>query len=475
MICLLFKPFQIPDKGAFFVQILLLSLLFIGLFLAVRNYKKEKNISRIILIFLLFEGFSFVLGNILTPYSEIFRFIPFLSTLAVLIFVGALIVLNIRLEKRVEQRTKEAESIIEKYRNLVYNIVDIIFELDSNYIISYISPQAKDLLNYLPMEMKNHKINEFICAEEVNEVKQKFSKTFDGIRPTLIDCRMVSKEGEFLDVSIRGSLVINEGTKKIIGVIRDITDQKKAEKVLRDQYENLKEIDKIRTDLLRRTSHELKTPLISLFSSTQYILDTYQDKMNEEIKKYIQIINRGGKRLKHLTSNLLDAYNIENKGLKLEKEKVNLTKSVQNCITDFFYTLKQRDLYIKKELEEKIYIELDKARIEQVILNLLSNAIKNTPPKGLIFVKLEKNEKFADIIIKDTGIGLTEEEKKHLFKKFGKIERQNEETDLITEGSGLGLYLSKQIIDLHEGKILAESEGRNKGATFTVRLPINFP
>ncbi|TXT66938.1 MAG: putative Histidine kinase [Promethearchaeota archaeon] len=455
-----------------FFQIILLIAFFIGLCLSIQRYRKKKNIFRIILIFLFFQGFSYLLAIVLTPYSEIFQIIPFLSALAILIFVGGLIAFNIRLEKKIERTTKDTEDLEQKYRNLVLNIVDVIFELDKNLDISYISPQVYDLFHYNPSEMISYNITKFIYPDDLMEIKKGFSRNSEKEAPLFMECRMVSKKGGAIDVSIRGSIVKNEEEYSIIGVIRDISNQKKVEKILRKEYERLKEINAIRSDLIRRTSHELKTPLISLFSSTQYILDTYKDKLDNELLKYIQIINRGGKRLKDLTSNLLDAYNIESTGLKLTKKRVNLTESIKNCITDLIFSFEERKLYLKEDLEEHVIVEIDQSRIEQVILNLLSNAIKNNVPKGLILVKLEQKNDKVRFIIRDTGIGLTEHEKSRLFKKFGKIERNGEQAKIITEGSGLGLYLSKEIIELHGGTIRAESEGRNKGAAFIVELPI---
>ncbi|MFX1395337.1 MAG: sensor histidine kinase, partial [Promethearchaeota archaeon] len=99
-----------------------------------------------------------------------------------------------------------------------------------------------------------------------------------------------------------------------------------------------------------------------------------------------------------------------------------------------------------------------------------SNAIKNTPVNGKITIKLYENGDYVDFSIKDSGIGLTNEEKEKIFKKFGKIERYGESIGIDTEGSGLGLFISKEIIEMHGGKIWAESEGRNKGSIFTVRF-----
>jgi signal transduction histidine kinase len=108
-------------------------------------------------------------------------------------------------------------------------------------------------------------------------------------------------------------------------------------------------------------------------------------------------------------------------------------------------------------------------------MNLLSNAIKNTSPNGDISITLNQDNDYATISVTDTGIGLTENEMKMLFTRFGKIERYGEEFEYIDiQGSGLGLFISKEIVDLHEGIIRAESEGRNKGSRFIVKLPIEL-
>jgi signal transduction histidine kinase len=109
-------------------------------------------------------------------------------------------------------------------------------------------------------------------------------------------------------------------------------------------------------------------------------------------------------------------------------------------------------------------------RIEQVITNLLTNAIKNTPKKGIIKINLEEKDDKVYFKIIDTGIGLTEKEMENLFLKFGKIERYGQKMDVDIEGSGLGLYISKEIIDMHGGQIWVESAGRGMGSTFYFKL-----
>jgi signal transduction histidine kinase len=130
-------------------------------------------------------------------------------------------------------------------------------------------------------------------------------------------------------------------------------------------------------------------------------------------------------------------------------------------------------LILKLELPDNLYIDIDRIRIEQVITNLILNAVKNTPPQGSITVSLRRQDDWAEISILDTGVGLTEEEMNIIFTRFGKIERYGQGLEYIDiQGSGLGLYISKEIVDLHRGQIRAESEGRNKGCAFIVKLPM---
>ena len=114
----------------------------------------------------------------------------------------------------------------------------------------------------------------------------------------------------------------------------------------------------------------------------------------------------------------------------------------------------------------------EKERIYEVLTNLLSNAMKYSPQKSEIVVESEIKDEFIIISIKDEGIGFTEEEKERIFTQFGKIERYGQGLDIETEGTGLGLYITKRIVELHGGKVWLESEGKDKGSTFYFSLPV---
>jgi len=134
--------------------------------------------------------------------------------------------------------------------------------------------------------------------------------------------------------------------------------------------------------------------------------------------------------------------------------------------------INDRQITLNLDLPESFLLSIDRIRIGQVITNLLSNSIKNTPSKGEITINLQDKDKSALITVRDTGVGLIKSELNRIFTRFGKIERYGNGLEYIDiQGSGLGLYISKEIVELHNGEISAKSRGRHKGSVFTIKLP----
>ncbi len=134
--------------------------------------------------------------------------------------------------------------------------------------------------------------------------------------------------------------------------------------------------------------------------------------------------------------------------------------------------LKDRNQELIIDIQDSLNIKLEKEKIQYILINLLSNAINNSPQNEVIKIISKIKNNFVTISVEDNGIGIQEEEKDYLFKKFGKIERYGQGLNLGIDGIGLGLYISKKIIEIHGGSIWMESEGRNKGSTFHFSLPI---
>jgi two-component system, OmpR family, sensor histidine kinase VicK len=229
-------------------------------------------------------------------------------------------------------------------------------------------------------------------------------------------------------------------------------------------YEQLKIHDKMQKEFINITAHELRTPVQPILVLTEVLRSIAKD--NEE-HKLLDSIVKGAKRLQKLSNNILDVTRIESNSLQLMKEQFNINDVILDVMTD----MKRQIVNDKVKLfsykpKEEVFVEADKERIIQVISNLLNNAIKFTE-EGTISVSTEvkgNNKREVFVIIKDTGQGIDPEIEPRLFSKFASKSFQ---------GTGLGLFISKSIVEAHGGKIWAENNSDGNGATFTFSLPIS--
>ncbi|TFF99013.1 MAG: PAS domain S-box protein [Promethearchaeota archaeon] len=373
---------------------------------------------------------------------------------------------------KLEQKLKLSE---ERYRFLFENSPLAIILSDLNGVIREINPATEKLIGYSKKEVigRSYLNLSIIHPDDLPIIQQRFRQYIKGETAPPIDVKFYRKDGSLLWANINSN-IIKIGNETFLHVMcQDITERKKAELLVKEEIEKLKELDQIRKDLISRVSHELKTPLIPVLGGVEYLLYSYSDKFEKEQIELLEMIQKGGKRLGKLVERLLDITRIEYDKLILNRQLTNLSEIIKETANDMKYLIKDRKINLNLVVPEDLFLEIDGMRMEQVITNLLSNALKNTPPNGRVSLGLEKYGNWAIISVSDTGVGFTEDEMKKIFTKFGKIERQGEGLEYINmEGSGLGLFITKQIVDLHGGKIWVESTGRNRGCIFKVRLPI---
>lgn len=223
-------------------------------------------------------------------------------------------------------------------------------------------------------------------------------------------------------------------------------------------------------EFLNKMAHEFKNPLTKIYSAAQLL----QDMVSEEEKgELIDFILNGSKKLVYLMNNFFEYSKdkeLSNDGLSKMQE--DLVPIIDKVIRDLEFFINSRNHELILNLPDSLVVNIDSFKIEQVITNLLNNAIKFTPPNGTIEIKLEQDGKNIIFSIKDNGIGIKKNDLKKLFRKFSVIKSYPElNEDMFMEGTGLGLYLSKRIIESHNGEIWAESEGVNQGTSFFFKLP----
>ena len=371
--------------------------------------------------------------------------------------------------KKTEKALKESE---EKYRSLFKKSPNAVVLTNERGLIIDINSSAERILGYKRDEVigRNYAELNMVTYDQISTFKRIYKDILNGIKPKPIELQIKRKNGSKSWISFQISMIKIDKEIIIESICQDVTSKKKAENLIVEENKRLMELNKIKSEFISRASHELKTPITSIYGGSQILLELYKDKISSDAIEFIELINRGGKRIKLLIDNLLDASRIESDKLRLNLQNEDLTKIVRDSTNEIRYLANKRNLIIEQDLPETVNILVDKIRIEQVITNLISNAIKNTPRKGILSIVLEDKSDSVLFKVTDSGIGLTEKEMDKLFKKFGKIERVGPKMDIDIEGSGLGLYISKEIMDLHGGNIWVESEGRNKGSTFYFKL-----
>ncbi len=247
----------------------------------------------------------------------------------------------------------------------------------------------------------------------------------------------------------------------------------KGQDDLKKEFEKLKKLDEIRKDFIDITAHELKSPLTSVHGAAQLLKKLYKEKMKRdpEFIELVRIINNGCERLQNLSINLLDFSRMESNIDSLDIELYDFIKIIKNCVSSMKYMIEKKTQTIKMHLPKKLMLKIDKVKIDRVITNLLSNAIKFTPLEGKISINLDIKDGICVFSIDDSGIGIEKKDFKKLFKKFSRIELEKSK-NIERDGTGLGLYLSKKIIDSHGGKIWVYSKGKDQGSTFSFSLPL---
>ncbi|WP_031368114.1 sensor histidine kinase, partial [Clostridium botulinum] len=281
-----------------------------------------------------------------------------------------------------------------------------------------------------------------------------------------------------INVESISTYIIYNNKPAILSILRDITSQKQVEKLQKDVEKNIellnesREYNKLITDFLANISHELKTPLNVIFTAVQ-ILDLYKKDAESYDKKeqYIKVIKQNCYRLMRLINNLLDTTKLDSGYLKLNLVNCNIVNLVEEITLSVVYYAESKNINIifDTDVEEKI-MAVDPDKIERIVLNLLSNAIKFTGSGGNIYVTVKDFEDNIIISVKDTGIGIPEDKIENIFDRFVQVDKTLRRNK---EGSGIGLYLVKSFVNMHEGTIDIQSE-IGKGSEFIINIPVKL-
>ena len=260
------------------------------------------------------------------------------------------------------------------------------------------------------------------------------------------------------------------GVLSYVAIFENLWRQSELYDELKEAHQQVKIHDKMQKDFIDVAAHELRNPIQPIVSLSEVAINHTKDREQAEL---LEVINRNAKRLHRLAEDILDVTKIESHTLKLNKEYFNLANLISYIVEDLKNDIQKKGSDIRLSLYEPdgpLLVYADKGRITQVLSNLLNNAIKFSKD-GSIFIHLHKKEKEVLVSIKDTGTGIDPEILPKLFTKFASKSEKG-------GGTGLGLFISKSIIEAHGGRISAQNNGNmintkeKRGATFSFTLPL---
>jgi PAS domain S-box-containing protein len=268
----------------------------------------------------------------------------------------------------------------------------------------------------------------------------------------------------------------NDRITHFVGVKEDITSQKEAAEELARAKQTAEAANRAKSEFLANMSHELRTPLNAIIGFSEVLSDRKFGELNEKQARHVGHILSSGNHLLALINDILDLSKIEAGRMEIERTAVDLPRLLEGCVVLVREKAAKQGVQLSLTLSTVLSdcgVMLDERKVKQVVFNLLSNAVKFTPSGGEIRVGVEVHpgENGSDILelrVSDTGIGIRDKDRTRIF---GEFEQGDASYARSRDGTGLGLALARRIVELHGGRIWAESEGEGKGSTFVVRMP----
>ncbi|MCK5300525.1 MAG: PAS domain-containing sensor histidine kinase [Thermoplasmatales archaeon] len=388
---------------------------------------------------------------------------------------------------------KKAEEEINKLSQFHENIID-----NANVWLSVIDPQSKiiiwnkaaeNITGFSRDEVIGHnKIWDWLQpADNLVNIKRNSKMNLESGENILtenFEKTIVRKDGEKRTISWNSRMLYDNMNNPIgnIALGQDITERKKYEDKINKQNEELTEINsnleekvKDRTkqiqhllrqkdEFINQLSHDLKTPLTPMMVLLPLLKEKIKNKKDTES---FDVVLRNVYFMKDLVNKTIDLAKLNSGIIQLEFQTINLNEELEFIIGNNQVLFDRNDIKITNKIKDQIFVFADKIRLDEVFNNLITNAIKYSPDKGgKIYIDAKEDKERFTISIKDTGLGMDSEQIELVFDEFYKVDDSRHELD----SSGLGLTITKKIIEKHGGKIWVESEGTGKGSTFYFTL-----
>jgi PAS domain S-box-containing protein len=364
--------------------------------------------------------------------------------------------------------------------NIMETLPDVLLTLDREGRLTKWNRQLETVSGFAVDELSGRCALSLFHENDRERLRAAFAS---GIHRPLaeLDGQLACKDGRVLPYRwVGGPLRNREGRPIGLTVIgRDMIERVQSEEELRRRTlelqranERLHELDRLKTAFMSTVSHELRTPLTSIQGFGEFLEDEVGGPLSPEQHQFVDAIMDGARRLRGMVDNLLDFTQLNAGTLTLVQQEIDLGPAIEEAITQIEDAIKARSLTLDVRLpRQPMVVWADAGRIRQVLLNLLSNAVKFTPDGGHIAVTTEVRNQEVYVSVSDTGIGIGTEHMAHMFERFFQVDTSYTRT---AGGAGLGLSLSKALVEAHGGHMGVQSE-LGHGSTFWFTLPLSRP
>lgn len=369
---------------------------------------------------------------------------------------------NVTIESKVEERTRELKESEERFRSFSEQAVDALFLFDQDGHILAVNAQTSRSLGYPREQLLTMGLKD-IEADEARVIGSALRGMPD--EPVTIEGELRRSDGSVFPVEVRAGVLPLDGQRRILALARDATERMKTQAIQRAKEETEATL-KAKTHFLSRMSHEFRTPLNAVLGFAQ-LLDSKEPSPRQQ--EYVSYILQAGNHLLSLIDEVLEISRLEIGSMALARERVTIDDVLQEAMNMVMAQAQQRGIIIeRKPFEgEPLLVQADRQRLYQVAINILANSVKYNKDGGTVTVSAEVTASGrVRISFVDTGIGISEEMKARVFTPF---DRLGIEKKAIADGTGLGLSLSKNLVEAMGGTITFESTV-GIGSTFTVEL-----
>ena len=385
---------------------------------------------------------------------------------------------------------REESSLEIRYRKLLHAAPDAILEVNEEGRITLLNEAVERMFGYTRAELLGLNVDSLVPASMRHGHAQHRASyaTKPNTRPmgTGLELQGQRKDGSLFPVEISLSPNWIDGALHVIASVRDITERKAVEnriRVLREQYtaeltlkneqlearnREVERANSLKTEFLASMSHELRTPLHTIIGFSELLGEQLEGPLTEKQQHFVGYILQDARHLLELINEVLDISKIESGRLELKREPFKFSQCAEEVLAGIRHQAATKNITLENKNTFEGALYADRVRIKEILYNLLNNAVKFTPEGGRVWIEAVRNSDALHISVCDTGIGIPEKEQPSIFEKFYQV---GDSTGGVREGTGLGLPITKHLVELHGGTISVASQP-GKGSSFRLVLPL---